>query len=78
MKYAVWIGVALLLVLHQDYWQWNKMSLDFGFMPRVLTYHAALSIVAAILWFMATKFCWPGNLNDAESAKSSQSDEATS
>ena len=78
MKYAVWIGVAVLLVLHQDYWQWNTMALDFGFMPRSLTYHAALSIIAAILWFLATKFCWPESLNDTTQADANHSDEATS
>ena len=74
MKYAVWIGVALLLVLHQDYWQWDNATLDFGFLPRTLTYHAALSIAAAVLWFLATLFCWPQNLNQQDDS----SDEATS
>lgn len=74
MKYAVWIGVALLLVLHQDYWQWDNTTLDFGFLPRTLTYHAALSIAVAVLWFLATLFCWPQNLNQQDDS----SDEAAS
>ena len=74
MKYAVWIGVALLLVLHQDYWQWDNATLDFGFLPRTLTYHAALSIAVAVLWFLATLFCWPQNLNQQDDS----SDEAAS
>lgn len=77
MKYAVWICVALLLVLHQDYWQWGNTTLDFGFMPRALTYHAVVSIVAAFLWLVATYVCWPSDLADA-GEHSDQNEEASS
>ncbi|MBC8353285.1 MAG: DUF3311 domain-containing protein [Planctomycetes bacterium] len=73
MKYAVWILVGLLLVFHQDYWQWSNTTLDFGFLPRTLTYHVGVSIAAAIVWALATKFCWPEGL-DEESEHSSQED----
>lgn len=66
MKYTVWILVALLLVFHQDYWQWRDTTLDFGFMPRTLTYHVGISIAAAIVWTLATKYCWPEELEDAK------------
>ena len=70
MKYAVWILVALLLVCHQDYWQWSNATLDFGFLPRTLTYHAGISIAAAVVWMLATKFCWPEGLEEeAQHAK---------
>lgn len=65
MKYSIWIFVALLLVFHQDYWQWANTSLDFGFLPRTLTYHVGISIAAAIVWMLATKFCWPEGLEDS-------------
>jgi hypothetical protein len=73
MKYAVWILVALLLVFHQDYWQWNNATLDFGFLPRSLTYHVGISIAAAVVWMLATKFCWPEGLEEAP-AHSKQED----
>ena len=65
MKYTVWILIVLLLVLHQDYWQWSNTTLDFGFLPRTLTYHVGISIAAAIVWMLATKFCWPDGLEEA-------------
>lgn len=74
MKYAVWILVALLLVFHQDYWQWIDATLDFGFLPRALTYHVGISIAAAVVWMLATKFCWPDGLD--ETAQRSQQEEA--
>lgn len=62
MKYLTWSLVALLLILHQDYWQWDNGTLDFGFLPRALTYHVVISIAAAAVWLLATKFCWPEGL----------------
>ncbi|NND99781.1 MAG: hypothetical protein HKN47_20875 [Pirellulaceae bacterium] len=70
MKYVVWICIALLLVLHQDYWQWDDATLDFGFMPRALTFHVVLSVVAAVVWLLATQFCWPSNLRSLEEFQS--------
>ena len=65
MKYVVWMLVVLLLVFHQDYWQWTNTTLDFGFLPRALTYHVGISIAAATVWMLATKFCWPEGLVEA-------------
>jgi hypothetical protein len=62
MRYVVWFLVAVLIVLHQDYWQWDDARLMFGFLPYTLFYHACLSIAAAVVWWMATRFCWPANL----------------
>ena len=59
MKYIITVLIIVLVVLHQDYWQWNNGTLDFGFVPRALTYHAALSVLAAITWAMAVQWCWP-------------------
>lgn len=62
MKYVIWGLVALLLVLHQDNWNWDDGTLLFGFMPVGLFYHACISIAATIVWFLATKFIWPVDL----------------
>ena len=64
MKYMVWGLVILLVVLHQDLWNWGDDRLVLGFMPATLAYHAALSIAASIVWFLATKFAWPLGLED--------------
>ncbi|WP_417732410.1 DUF3311 domain-containing protein [Rosistilla oblonga] len=59
MKYLIWFLIVVLVVLHQDYWQWNNATLDFGFLPRAISYHVGISIAAATLWLLATKYCWP-------------------
>jgi hypothetical protein len=64
MRYIVWILVAVLVILHQDYWQWDNATLVFGFLPHSLAYHAAISVAAAVVWWLATKFCWPEDLAD--------------
>lgn len=64
MKYFVWFLIAVLIVLHQDYWQWNNATLVFGFVPFSLLYHAGISVAAATVWVLAVKYCWPPGLDD--------------
>ncbi|MGB7347952.1 MAG: hypothetical protein WBD20_27250 [Pirellulaceae bacterium] len=71
MKLAIWICVGLLLILHQDYWQWGDGTLDFGFLPRTMTYQILLSILAAVIWWLASCFCWPRDLAKQDSAEES-------
>ena len=59
MKYVVWGLVALLVVLHQDNWNWDDPTLVWGWMPKTLLYHAGISLAAAVTWFLATIFAWP-------------------
>lgn len=59
MKYAVWILIALLVVLHQDVWFWDDAQLLFGFLPVGLAYHMGLSLAAAAVWWFATLVAWP-------------------
>lgn len=69
MKYLIWTLIFLLCVLHQDYWQWNNSSLDFGFLPRALTYHVALSLVAAGVWLLAITCYWKVDLVEAPESR---------
>jgi hypothetical protein len=66
MRYFIWLLVACLIVLHQDYWQWDDPRLVFGFLPYTLLYHACLSMAAAVVWWLATKFCWPTQLDSLQ------------
>lgn len=52
----------MLVVLHQDLWNWDNDRLVFGFVPVTLAYHGAISIAASVVWFLATKFAWPHHL----------------
>ena len=65
MKLGIIIIVFLVLaVLHQDFWNWDKKDLVFGFMPIGLAYHALYSIVAATFWALVVIFAWPKKLED--------------
>ncbi len=59
MKYIVWCLLALLVVLHQDYWQWDNATLVWDFLPLTLVWHGGLSLAAAGVWLLAVNYCWP-------------------
>jgi len=59
MSRLLCILILVLLVLHQDNWFWADGRLVFGFIPIGLFYHACLSVAAALVWWWATKYCWP-------------------
>ena len=64
MKYVVWGLILLLVVLHQDIWNWDNDKLVFGFIPMTLAYHAGISIAASVVWLIAALTAWPNNLED--------------
>ncbi len=39
-KTAVYLGILVLGLLHQDFWFWDDPTLIFGFLPVGLAYHA--------------------------------------
>lgn len=59
---TVWALVAVLAVLHYDFWYWDDRTLVFGFLPIGLAYHALISILAGVVWFLAIRFAWPSEL----------------
>ncbi len=60
------LAVAVLYVLHQDYWNWfEARPLVFGFLPIGLAYHAAFSVAAAGVLWLLVHFAWPQHLEDA-------------
>lgn len=69
MKNFVWFLILLLVVLHQDNWYWDDATLVFGFMPIGLFYHACISVAAAVVWLLATRFCWPHELDEAAAVR---------
>jgi len=62
MKKIVFLIAFVLLVLHQDFWNWDNGGLVFGFMPVGLAYHAGFSLACAVLAVLAIKFAWPKDL----------------
>ena len=65
MQKVVWGLVVLLLIVHQDFWFWEDGTLVFGFLPVGLFFHALISVAASATWFLATKHCWPADLDAA-------------
>ncbi len=67
MRIVIWVLVILLLILHQDNWLWDDDRLVFGFLPVGLAYHAGISVAASIVWYLATVYAWPHELEQAAS-----------
>ena len=71
------VAVVVVYVLHQDFWFWRTARpLVFGFMPIGLFYHAAFSVLAALLMWLLVKFAWPSHLEREVEQKPSQEDAA--
>lgn len=67
MKYVVYCIAAVVLVFHQDFWNFGKAEpLAFGFLPVGLAYHAAFSVACAGLMFLLVTFAWPQHLEEYE------------
>lgn len=63
-KGLIIIVFLVLVVLHQDFWNWDNANLVFGFMPVGLFYHACYSLTAALFWAIVMKVAWPSNLEE--------------
>jgi len=59
MAALTYIFLAVLFVVHQDFWWWDSQALVFGFLPIGLAYHAFFSILSAGIWALAVKAIWP-------------------
>ncbi len=56
---VAWGVIAVLAVVHYDFWYWNDDSVVFGFMPVGLWFHALISLLAGIAWAGVVAFAWP-------------------
>lgn len=61
---AVGAIVILMVLLHQDTWNWKDARLVFGFLPVGLAYHAGFSILSALVMLLLVRFAWPSELED--------------
>lgn len=65
MKAAItWVLVFALLICHQDYWQWERNEIVFGFMPYTMAYNIGISLATAVLWIFVCTALWPKHLED--------------
>lgn len=65
MRRVVPLLIVILIVLHQDVWLWHRYDpLVLGFIPVGLAWHAGISIAAAIVAWLAVRYCWPDELGE--------------
>jgi hypothetical protein len=70
-KILIFLLVAAVYVLHQDFWNWRTAHpLIFGFLPVGLAYHAAYSILAAAMMAILVKVAWPKHLENIDGGES--------
>jgi hypothetical protein len=65
-KLLLFLLIAAVYAAHQDFWNWNKADLIFGFLPIGLAYQAAYSIACSVLMAILVKTAWPKHLEDTE------------
>jgi Protein of unknown function (DUF3311) len=70
-KLLLFLLIAGVYVLHQDFWNWKSTDLIFGFVPIGMAYHAGYSVLAAIMMAILVKFAWPEHLEQSEPHDSS-------
>ena len=71
-KITILIVFLILMVLHQDFWNWDNSDLVFGIMPVALAYHAAYSMVVATFWALVIRFAWPKDIEEWADGKDSK------
>ena len=67
--------IALLFMVHQDFWWWDDSTVVHGFLPVGLASQMVITLGAGIGWWLATEYCWPKQLDDSpidESKKESE------
>jgi hypothetical protein len=67
MKWLIYLLAVVVLVMHQDFWNFQKIEpLAIGFLPVGLWYHALYAVVCAILMGLLVMFAWPKHLEKYE------------
>lgn len=54
----LWVALALMVVLHHDFWLWEEPRLVLG-LPAGLVYHVLYCAAAAALMALAVRRAWP-------------------
>jgi hypothetical protein len=68
LKWALTALVLIVIVLHQDFWNWTIKTRILGFVPIGLAYHAAFAVLASVTMALLVRYAWPAHLEDAEGA----------
>lgn len=55
--------VALLVVLHLNFWMWTDARILWGF-PANLLYHVALCLALSLVMLFVVRRAWPRQLDE--------------
>lgn len=62
-RWVVYVIATAVLVLHQDFWNWNKVDPKmFGALPVGLWYHGLYCVACAIVMWLLVAVAWPKDL----------------
>ena len=67
MKWVLTFWVVVMILLHQDIWNWTNKTLVFGFLPMGLAYHMFYALLASATMWLLVRFGWPRHLDELES-----------
>lgn len=57
---AVWLLILTLIVLHHDFWLWNRIEpLLWGWAPIALWYHVGYTLVCIAAMYLLGRWIWP-------------------
>jgi len=63
----LWLLLAGLVAVQQDLFGWGDSPvIVVGFVPRALAIQVAVSLGAAAVWWWATRWCWPADLEPSD------------
>lgn len=62
LRAVLYAALAIVFVLHQDFWFWNDARMLFK-LPIGLTYHVLYCLVVAGLMALLVRFAWPHDLD---------------
>jgi hypothetical protein len=62
MRKILYGSLALLYIVHTDWWFWNDATLFLN-LPVGFIYHVGLCFAAAVLMFLFVKYAWPSHLD---------------
>jgi hypothetical protein len=63
----LWLLLAGLVAVQQDLFGWGDAPvIVLGFVPRALAIQVGVSLGAAAVWWWATRWCWPADLEPSD------------
>jgi len=57
---TAWLFILALIVLHHDFWQWDRMEpMLWGWAPVALWYHVGVTLLSVAALYLLARWVWP-------------------